>query len=150
MPGAGGSPFARLLANLLVMGSGVLGRAFVQAYKQALSGGGKVATEAASKAVKGGVVEHEARQILNVSKKATAEEVTEAHERLVAMNDPAKGGSAYLQSRVTNAKTSLLGHMGVAPAEEAPLGDAKPGAAADGAQASAKADAKADAGAEKK
>ena len=31
-----GAPFARLLANLVVMGGGVLGRAFVEAYKQAL------------------------------------------------------------------------------------------------------------------
>ena len=31
-----GAPFARLLANLVVMGTGVLGRAFVEAYKQAL------------------------------------------------------------------------------------------------------------------
>ena len=33
-----GAPFARLLANLLVMGTGVLGRAFIEAYKQALRG----------------------------------------------------------------------------------------------------------------
>ena len=33
-----GAPFARLLANLVVMGTGVLGRAFLEAYKQALSG----------------------------------------------------------------------------------------------------------------
>ena len=32
-----GAPFARLLANLVVMGGGVLGRAFLDAYKQALS-----------------------------------------------------------------------------------------------------------------
>lgn len=32
------APFARLLANLVVMGTGVLGRAFIEAYKQALTG----------------------------------------------------------------------------------------------------------------
>ena len=32
-----GAPFARLLANIVVMGTGVLGRAFVEAYKQALT-----------------------------------------------------------------------------------------------------------------
>ena len=32
-----GAPFARLLANIVVMGGGVLGRAFLDAYKQALS-----------------------------------------------------------------------------------------------------------------
>ena len=35
-PAMVGAPFARLLANLVVMGGGVLGRAFVEAYKQAL------------------------------------------------------------------------------------------------------------------
>ena len=32
-----GAPFARLLANFVVMGTGVLGRAFLEAYKQALA-----------------------------------------------------------------------------------------------------------------
>lgn len=32
-----GAPFARLIANVIVMGGGVLGRAFLDAYKQALS-----------------------------------------------------------------------------------------------------------------
>jgi hypothetical protein len=32
-----GAPIARLLANLIVMGSGVLGRHFLQAYKEALA-----------------------------------------------------------------------------------------------------------------
>ena len=36
--GAGGNPFARLLANLVVMGSGVLGRAFLESYQAALKG----------------------------------------------------------------------------------------------------------------
>lgn len=36
LPSMVGAPFARLLANLVVMGTGVLGRAFVEAYKQAL------------------------------------------------------------------------------------------------------------------
>lgn len=35
--GAIGAPFARLFANLIVMGSGVMGRAFLTAYKEALA-----------------------------------------------------------------------------------------------------------------
>ena len=35
--GGVGAPFARLIANLLVMGTGVISRAFVEAYKQALA-----------------------------------------------------------------------------------------------------------------
>ena len=36
--GGVGAPIVRLLANLIVMGTGVLGRAFLEAYKQALQG----------------------------------------------------------------------------------------------------------------
>ena len=32
----------------------------------------------------------------------------QAHERLTAMNDPAKGGSAYLQQKVTAARDALV------------------------------------------
>ncbi len=73
------APFARLLANLVVMGTGVLGRAFLQAYKQALAGGGTAA--AGKAAVRGGVAEAEARQILNVTKKATETEIVQARAR---------------------------------------------------------------------
>ena len=37
----------------------------------------------------------------------------QAAERLISMNDPAKGGSAYLQAKITNARNAL-----VAPPEE--------------------------------
>lgn len=45
--------------------------------------------------------------ILNVTPKASEAEVAEAHERLVAMNDPAKGGSKYLQTKIANAHDAL-------------------------------------------
>ena len=35
--GAIGAPLARLFANIIIMGSGVLGRHFLQAYKEALA-----------------------------------------------------------------------------------------------------------------
>ena len=41
---------------------------------------------------------------------------SQAHERLVAMNDPDKGGSAYLQQKIGNARDALI----APPAEEAP------------------------------
>lgn len=69
--------------------------------------------------MKNGVMEQEARQILNVAPKATEVEVAEAAERLHAMNDPAKGGSAYLQAKINHAKAAL-----VAPPEP-PAADAK-------------------------
>lgn len=40
----------------------------------------------------------------------------QAHERLIAMNDPEKGGSAYLQQKIANARDALVD----APAAEEP------------------------------
>ena len=34
--------------------------------------------------------------------------VSQAHERLTAMNDPEKGGSAYLQQKIAAARDSLV------------------------------------------
>ena len=92
----------RLLANLIVMGGGVLSRAFVEAYKQALaskptpplvvlcslpyfiisshrhlSDGGNKANGAANAVRRGAMAEMEARNILNVRPKATEAEILE-------------------------------------------------------------------------
>eukprot|EP00967_Tisochrysis_lutea_P057699 scaffold73198_cov30-Tisochrysis_lutea.AAC.1 len=75
--GGVGAPIIRLLANLVVMGTGVVGRAFVEAYHQALKS--------------------ECRAALSSS----------AAERLRTMNDPSKGGSSYLQDKITFARDAL-------------------------------------------
>ena len=78
--GAIGAPIARLFANLIVMGSGVLGRHFLEAYKAALQNGGAAAAgAAATKTARrmGGLSEADARTILNVKPKATDEEIHE-------------------------------------------------------------------------
>ena len=80
--GAIGAPLARLFANLIVMGSGVLGRHFLEAYKAALQNGGAAAAgAAATKTARrvGGLSEADARTILNVKPKATDEEIHEVH-----------------------------------------------------------------------
>lgn len=46
--------------------------------------------------------------ILNVKPTATEAEVLEAHKRLIEMNDPSKGGSKYLQQKVSNACDVLV------------------------------------------
>ena len=51
--------------------------------------------------------------ILNVKPKANEEEIIEAYNTLTAMNDPAKGGSVYIQQKLANARDSLVD----APAE---------------------------------
>ncbi len=107
--GGAGGPFIRLAANLIIAGTGVVGRAFVEAYKQALAGGGAAAARAGNAgANRASALEAEARQILNVKQSASPEEITSAFDSLHAMNDPAKGGSSYLQAKVTFARDTLI------------------------------------------
>ncbi|KAM5569988.1 mitochondrial import inner membrane translocase subunit PAM16 like 2 [Rosa sericea] len=101
---------AKILANLIVMGSGILARAVVQAYRQALANASKsgVAQETLQNAArKAGKVmtEQEARQILGISEGTTWEEVLKRYDTLFENN--AKNGSFYLQSKVHRAKECL-------------------------------------------
>ncbi|CAA7035122.1 unnamed protein product [Microthlaspi erraticum] len=101
----------RLLANLIVAGSGVVFRAFSQAYRQALTNASK--TGAAQEAVhnikrgsKGIVIsEPEARQILGVTEKSSWDDVLKKYDKLFERN--AQNGSFYLQSKVHRAKECL-------------------------------------------
>mmetsp|Transcript_7347 Transcript_7347/g.12360 ORF Transcript_7347/g.12360 Transcript_7347/m.12360 type:complete len:127 (+) Transcript_7347:65-445(+) len=103
-----GAPFARLIANLLVMGTGVLGRAFMEAYKQAITNAGTSGSAAARGAARSAANEAEARLILNVKPAASKEEILKAYETLTAMNNTEKGGSAYLQAKVRFARDALI------------------------------------------
>ncbi|KAL6185551.1 hypothetical protein ACLB2K_041683 [Fragaria x ananassa] len=101
---------AKILANLIVMGSGILARALVQAYRQALANASKsgVAQETLQNAARRAgkvMTEQEARQILGISEETTWEEVLKKYDRLFENN--AKNGSFYLQSKVHRAKECL-------------------------------------------
>ncbi|CAL5347842.1 unnamed protein product [Camellia sinensis] len=101
---------AKILANLIVMGSGILARAFVQAYRQALANASKsgVAQETIQNTVRRAskiMTEQEARQILGVSEQSTWEEIAKKYDNLFENN--AKNGSFYLQSKVHKAKECL-------------------------------------------
>ncbi|XP_051119086.1 mitochondrial import inner membrane translocase subunit PAM16 like 2-like [Andrographis paniculata] len=99
----------RILANLIVMGSGIMVRAFVQAYRQALANASKngVAQEAVQNIRKGSkaMTESEARQILGITENSTWEETLQRYNNLFEQN--AKSGSFYLQSKVHRAKECL-------------------------------------------
>lgn len=52
--------------------------------------------------------EKEARDILGLGKKATEKDVQEAYRRMIAKNHPDQGGSAYMASKLNEAREVLL------------------------------------------
>ncbi|KAF5185658.1 Mitochondrial import inner membrane translocase subunit pam16 like [Thalictrum thalictroides] len=99
---------ARIIVNLVVMGSGILSRSFVQAYRQAITNASKsgVAQEAIQNTIrKGGMTEKEARLILGVHERSPLEEIMKKYNALFENNH--KNGSFYLQSKVQRAKEFL-------------------------------------------
>ncbi|XP_020259648.1 mitochondrial import inner membrane translocase subunit PAM16 like 2-like [Asparagus officinalis] len=100
---------AKFLANLIIMGSGILGRAVFQAYRKALENASKngVSHEAINCCAqrKNIMTEQEASHILGLSEQASWEEVLRKYDALFERN--AKNGSFYLQSKVHRAKEAL-------------------------------------------
>ncbi|XP_020234586.1 mitochondrial import inner membrane translocase subunit PAM16 like 2 isoform X1 [Cajanus cajan] len=101
---------SKILANLIVMGGGILARAFAQAYRQALANASKngVAQETIQNTVRRAstrMTEKEARQILGVTDETPWEEIVKKYGSLFENN--AKNGSFYLQSKVHRAKECL-------------------------------------------
>ncbi|KAL4190264.1 hypothetical protein AMTRI_Chr07g23830 [Amborella trichopoda] len=100
---------AKLLANIIVMGSGILARAVFRAYREALANASRngVAQEAVTNTIRraGTMTELEARQILGVTENTSWEEVLKKYDALFERN--AKSGSFYLQSKVHKAKEYL-------------------------------------------
>jgi mitochondrial import inner membrane translocase subunit TIM16 len=96
----------------------VLGRAFAEAYKQASASSQYARAQAAAggspgASLSGGMTLDEATRILNVkapqaeSVAADMEEVAGRFKRLFDANDPQKGGSFYLQSKILRARERL-------------------------------------------
>ncbi|KAI9482573.1 Pam16-domain-containing protein [Zychaea mexicana] len=108
---------ARLIAQLVVSLGTVVGRAFIAAYKQAAAnaaqGGGAAARGGAKEGAvdaltrKTGMSLEEACQILNVTREADLEKIVKNYEHLFNVNETAKGGSFYIQSKVVRAKERI-------------------------------------------
>ncbi|KAL8659654.1 MAG: hypothetical protein Q9202_007007 [Teloschistes flavicans] len=110
----------RIITQAVVVGARVFGRAFAEAYRQAsasskysratIDSGGSSPSHA-NNLVSSGLTLDEACQILNVRSpqggKADMEEVMDRFKRLFDVNDPTKGGSFYLQSKILRARERI-------------------------------------------
>ncbi|GAO16647.1 uncharacterized protein UV8b_00790 [Ustilaginoidea virens] len=112
----------RFVFTALVTGSRILGRSFVAAYKQAQAASqyqraaAKAGGSSARASLSSGMTLDEACKILNVKPpaggQANMDEVLQRYKRLFDANDPHKGGSFYLQSKVVRAKERFEQDMG--------------------------------------
>lgn len=121
------NPFVRIIVNIVVTGVSVFSRAFVAAYHQALQNAKAGGAQAAKSASRSGIATDEALKILEVQKSdllTNPVRIQQQFEKYLEQNDPAKGGSFYLQSKVFRAKEALDREM---EAEKAKAGKAKAG-----------------------
>ncbi|KKK17585.1 mitochondrial import inner membrane translocase subunit tim-16 [Aspergillus rambellii] len=105
----------RIVTQVVVTGARVFGRAFAEAYKQA-SAASKYQGKNGQKGSGGafatsGLTLDEACKILNVKPpqngEANLEQVMERFKKLFDLNDPQKGGSFYLQSKILRARERI-------------------------------------------
>jgi mitochondrial import inner membrane translocase subunit TIM16 len=117
----------RIITQVLASGSRIFGRAVTEAYKQAQASQ-KYAASAAGKGPgasrtheASGLTLDEACKILDTAPpkdgKTNMEKVVERFQRLFDANDPKKGGSFYLQSKILRARQRI--EMEVRGREEA-------------------------------
>ncbi|KAJ0172107.1 hypothetical protein K1T71_012080 [Dendrolimus kikuchii] len=106
---------AKYIAQIIVLGAQVVGRAFARALKQEIAasqeaakraGGGPEGTRRAAANASTGITLEEAMQILNLDK-LDPEKIQKNYEHLFSMNEKANGGSFYLQSKIVRAKERI-------------------------------------------
>lgn len=122
-------PLGRIVAQVIVMTTGIVSRAFVQAYQQAVHNaktGNTTVMAAKTVTRKNGMPKSQALEVLNLAPNSTpsAEEIQKQFTRYFEANDPAKGGSFYLQSKIFRAKEALE-VVEEKPAQEAKATDAQ-------------------------
>jgi import inner membrane translocase subunit TIM16 len=94
--------------QVVLTGSQVFGRAFMEAYRQASSASVRASASAAARARTGGVGIDEACKILDIPEdKITLDQINKKYEYLFDVNSKEKSGSFYLQSKVYRAMERL-------------------------------------------
>ncbi|GJN71866.1 mitochondrial import inner membrane translocase subunit TIM16 [Purpureocillium lilacinum] len=113
----------RFVFTAFLTGSRILGRSFMAAYRQAQAASNYQRAQAkvnggssARASLSSGMTLDEACRILNVKPpangQANVEEVLERYKRLFDANEPQKGGSFYLQSKIVRAKERFEREIG--------------------------------------
>uniref|UniRef100_A0A1A8H9M9 Presequence translocase-associated motor 16 homolog n=1 Tax=Nothobranchius korthausae TaxID=1143690 RepID=A0A1A8H9M9_9TELE len=115
---------AKYLAQIIVMGVQVVGRAFARALQQeyaasqaAARARGRTGQQSAAASSISGMSLQEAQQILNIST-VSPEEIQKNYEHLFKVNDKSAGGSFYIQSKVVRAKERLEEELNIQTQEE--------------------------------
>ncbi|KAK5856285.1 hypothetical protein PBY51_007893 [Eleginops maclovinus] len=110
---------AKYLAQIIVMGAQVVGRAFARALQQefaasqaAAQARGRAGQHSAAASSITGMSLQEAQQILNIST-LTPEDIQKNYDHLFKVNDKTVGGSFYIQSKVVRAKERLDEEMNI-------------------------------------
>lgn len=108
----------RIITQILFTGTRVLGRAFAEAYKQAAASsqhsrvaGANTSGSNANSFASSGLTLEEACKILNVKPpqrgKTDMDNVMEKFKTMFDRNEPTKGGSFYLQSKILRARERI-------------------------------------------
>jgi len=111
---------AKYIIQIVVLGTQAVGKAFARALRaeyqasqqaaasrRSAGAAGGADSKTAAENMRLGLSVEEARQILNVPPNSTPEEISKNYEHLFSVNDKAKGGSFYIQSKVFRAKERL-------------------------------------------
>ncbi|KAJ2716082.1 mitochondrial import inner membrane translocase subunit TIM16 [Coemansia spiralis] len=109
----------KAIIEMLVTGTRIVGRAFGDAYKQAAlnsaaartaAGNLKAAADGDNMTRASGITVDESQKILNLKEIDSKEELAAKFEYLFDANDPKKGGSFYIQSKVIRARERIEMH----------------------------------------
>ena len=128
----------RIVAQVVITTTQIVGKAFIQAYQQAAANAGKTAAKGAGGVVRRGqMTRGEALDILNFKmvpegELPIKEELEEAYRKYFEANEPSKGGSYYLQSKFFRAYEHLEQERAEMAAEQAEMEAEQAGAKGDG------------------
>lgn len=106
---------ARIIAQIILSGSQVIGRAFARALKQEIEAsqeaarmrGGRPSSQRDPRSAQAGITLDEAKRILDLSDPIDPKKIDEQYQKLFNANESSKGGSFYLQSKIYRAKERI-------------------------------------------